>query len=144
MHRDLMFELPSDLLAIERFVESMLEHGRRAGFNPDRIRLNLRVGLTEALANAMLYGNRKDPAKSVRIRARFTPREIAIRITDEGRGFDPDRVPDPTLPANIWRARGRGIFLIRQLIDHVEYNERGNSVEMRLLNGPGGPIARAS
>ena len=144
MYRDLTFELPSDVLAIERFVESLLDHGYRIGFNPERLRLNLRVGLTEALSNAMLYGNRRDPAKSVRIRARFSRGEIAIRITDEGRGFDPTRIPDPTTPANIRRTRGRGIFLIRQLMDHVEYNERGNSVEMRLLNGPGGPIAHAS
>jgi serine/threonine-protein kinase RsbW len=144
MAGDLTLELPTDLRAIEVVVASMIEQGRNIGFNPDRLRLNLRVGLTEALTNAMLYGNRKDPDKRVRILARFSADEISIVVTDEGHGFDPDGVPDPTTPANIRRARGRGIFMIRQLMDHVEYNTRGNSVRLKLTNGPGGPIAHAS
>jgi serine/threonine-protein kinase RsbW len=141
---DLTYELPSDLDAIESFVESLLEHGRRVGFNPDRLRFNLRVCVTEAIANAMLYGNRQDPRKHVRIHARFAAHQITIRVTDEGRGFDPSRLPDPTTPANIRRTRGRGIFLIRKLMDHVQFNETGNSIEMRLLNGPGGPVAHSA
>ncbi len=144
MHRDLVFDLPNDLQRIEEFVDSLLDHGRSIGFNPDRLRLNLRVGLTEALSNAMLYGNAQDPRKRVQVVAQFTAHEITVRVTDEGHGFDPEDLPDPTLPANIRRSRGRGIFLIRQLMDHVEYNERGNSIEMKLLNGPGGPVAQAS
>lgn len=141
---DLSYELPSDLHGIESFVETLLAEGRRIGFDPGRLRLNLRVGVTEALSNAMLYGNRQDPRKVVRVHAAFTPSEIVVRVTDEGRGFDPSRLPDPTLPQNLWRTRGRGIFLIRQLMDHVEFNARGNSIEMRLRNGPAGPVANAS
>jgi len=141
---DLTYELPSDLRTIETFVESLLEHGRRIGFNADRLRLNLRVCVSEAIANAMLYGNRQDPGKRVRIHARFAPHQITIRVTDEGRGFDPSRLPDPTTPANIRRSRGRGIFLIRQLMDGVQFNEKGNSIEMVLLNGPGGPVAHSA
>jgi serine/threonine-protein kinase RsbW len=144
MNRDLTFELPTDVRAIERFVDNLLDHGRGAGFNAGRLRLNLRVGLTEALSNAMLYGNRADPQRSVHVEARFSNEEIVVRVTDEGAGFDPTGVPDPTTPANRLRTRGRGIFLIRQLMDGVEYNERGNSVEMRLVNGPAGPIKRVS
>lgn len=144
MNRDLTFELPTDVRAIERFVETLLDHGRGAGFNAGRLRLNLRVGVTEALSNAMMYGNRNDPGRSVRVEARFSPHEIIVRVTDEGVGFDPTDIPDPTTPANRRLARGRGIFLIRQLMDGVEYNERGNSVEMRLVNGPAGPIKRVS
>lgn len=141
---DLKYEVPTDLRAIEGIVEALLEQGRRIGFNPDRLRLNLRVGVTEALSNAMLYGNHRDPHKHVWVHATFNPREITIRVTDEGRGFDPDRIPDPTAPPNLRRSRGRGIFLIRHLMDHVQYNEQGNSIEMRLRNGPGGPVAHAS
>ena len=141
---DLTFELPTDLRRIEIVVESLIEHGRSIGFNPDRLRLNLRVGITEALTNAMLYGNCQNPDKRVRITARFSFAEISIVVTDEGHGFDPSGVPDPTTPANIRRARGRGIFMIRQLMDHVEYNARGNSVTMKLTNAPGGPVAHAS
>jgi len=132
LRHELEIELPNDLRAIEQSVEVVLDRGRQVGFNADRLRLNLRVGLTEALANAMLYGNGQDPRKRVLVEARLTPDEIRIRVTDEGRGFDPDSVPDPTTPDRIPRSYGRGIFLIRRLMDHVEYNERGNSIEMRL------------
>ena len=144
MKRDLTFELPTDVQEIERFVATLLDYGRGTGFDTGRLRLNLRVGVTEALSNAMLYGNRRDPRKRVRIGVTLTRHAITVRVTDEGGGFDPTRVPDPTTPANIRRPRGRGIFLIRQLMDHVEYNSSGNSVEMTLKNGPAGPIARAS
>jgi serine/threonine-protein kinase RsbW len=142
--RDLSFDVPNDLRAIETSVERIVDYGRRIGFNPDRLRLNLRVGLTEALANAMLYDNRQDPRKRVRVEATVTPAEISVSFTDEGIGFDPSALPDPTLPANIMRSRGRGIFLIRHLMDRVEFNEKGNSIRMVLVNGPGGPVAEAS
>jgi serine/threonine-protein kinase RsbW len=136
MQRDYVLELPNDLRAIERSVAYLLERGREIGFDERRLRLNLRVGVTEALANAMLYGNCRDPRKRVRLEAKFSPDEIIVEITDEGRGFDPSRVGDPTLPANRVRPGGRGIFLIQKLMDRVEYNERGNSVRM-VLRGDG-------
>lgn len=130
--QDFQIELPNDLRAIEQSVETLLDRGRRIGFNPDLLRLNLRVGLTEALANAMLYGNGQDPRKRVSVEVRLSRDTIWIRVTDEGRGFDPATVPDPTAPERISRTSGRGIFLIRKLMDYVAYNERGNSIEMRL------------
>ena len=130
--RQLAIELPNDLRAIEQSVATVLDRCRQVGFDADRLRLNLRVGLTEALANAMLYGNGQDTRKRVLVEARISREEIQIRVTDEGRGFDPGSVPDPTLPERITRSCGRGIFLIRKLMDHVEYNERGNTIEMRL------------
>jgi serine/threonine-protein kinase RsbW len=144
MNRELTFNLPSDVRGIQRFVDVLLGHGHGLGFDPGRLRLNLRVGVTEALTNAMMYGNGGDVRRTVAIHARFSHDEIVIRVTDEGTGFDPRDVPDPTTPTNRRRVHGRGIFLIRQLMDRVEYNERGNSVEMRLTNGPAGPIQRVS
>jgi serine/threonine-protein kinase RsbW len=131
-----VLELPNDLGAIERSVEYLLERCRDAGFDEDRLRLNLRVGVAEALANAMMYGNARDPGKRVKLEAWCSRDSIRIRVTDEGPGFDPGTLPDPTLPQNRTRARGRGVFLIRQLMDHVEYNEQGNSIEMMLLADP--------
>jgi serine/threonine-protein kinase RsbW len=128
-----VLELPNDLGAIERSVEYLLECCRDAGFDEDRLRLNLRVGVAEALANAMMYGNARDPGKRVRLEAWCSPEAVRIRVTDEGPGFDPRTLPDPTLPQNRSRSRGRGVFLIRQLMDRVEYNEQGNSIEMMLL-----------
>lgn len=131
-----VLELPNDLGAIERSVDYLLDRCRDVGFDEDRLRLNLRVGVAEALANAMMYGNARDPGKRVKLEAWCSPDAVRIRVTDEGPGFDPDALPDPTLPRNRTRARGRGVFLIRQLMDRVEFNERGNSIEMMLLSDP--------
>jgi serine/threonine-protein kinase RsbW len=134
MQLDYLLELPNDLRAIERSVDYLTEKGREVGFDQDRLRLNFRVGLTEALANAMLYGNCRDPRKRVKVEAIFSAREIRVQITDEGTGFDPGKVVDPTIPANRVRPGGRGIFLIRKLMDRVEFNEMGNSITMTLLS----------
>ncbi|NIP79645.1 MAG: ATP-binding protein [Gemmatimonadetes bacterium] len=125
-------ELPNDLGAIERSVDYLLDRCRAVGFDESRLRLNFRVGVAEALANAMMYGNARDPGKSVTLEIWCSPERVRIRITDEGSGFDPGTLPDPTLPQNRTRSRGRGVFLIRQLMDEVEFNEQGNSIEMVL------------
>jgi serine/threonine-protein kinase RsbW len=139
MAPDLVLDLPSDLSSIEETVEYVMQRCQRCGENPRRLRLNLRVGLAEALANAMLYGNRRDPSKRVKMEVAFHDSSITARITDQGSGFDPMKVPDPTIPANLHRAEGRGIFLMRKLWDEVHFNDQGNSVTLvlRLPKGPG-------
>jgi serine/threonine-protein kinase RsbW len=134
-----VLELPNDVGAIERSVDYLLDRCLDVGFDEDRLRLNLRVGVAEALANAMMYGNERDPTKRVRLEAWCSPDVIRVRVTDEGTGFDPRALPDPTLPQNRSSSRGRGVFLIRQLMDRVEFNEQGNSVEMLLLAEPDTP-----
>jgi serine/threonine-protein kinase RsbW len=136
MQLDYVLELPNDLRAIERSVEYLMERARAAGFEDDRLRLNFRVGLTEALANAMLYGNCRDPRKRVRVEASVSREQLVVQVTDEGRGFNPNSILDPTLPANRLRPGGRGLFLIRNLMDRVEFNERGNSIRMVLFRQP--------
>jgi serine/threonine-protein kinase RsbW len=134
-----VLELPNDVGAIERSVDYLLDRCRDAGFDEDRLRLNFRVGVAEALANAMMYGNERDPAKRVTIETWCSPDVIRVRVTDEGPGFDPGALPDPTLPQNRTSSRGRGVFLIRKLMDRVEFNEQGNSVEMLLRAEPSAP-----
>ncbi len=142
MQRDYVLELPNDLRKIEGSVEELMEKAQEVGFDSDRLRLNLRVCVTEALANAMLYGNCRDPRKCVRVEAHLSPECISVEVTDEGRGFNPDTVIDPTLPANRLRAGGRGLFLIRKLMDQVEFNERGNSIKMVLFSRSAAPARR--
>ncbi len=132
MKLDYILELPNDLRAIERSVEYLMDRGAELGFDADRLRLNFRVGLTEAITNAMLYGNARDPDKRVRVEAHLSTDAIVVSVTDEGSGFDPRRLPDPTTPRNRLRSGGRGIFLIRKLMDRVEFNDRGNSILMVL------------
>jgi len=137
MQADLSLELPNDVRAIQDAVEYMVDRSLAAGFDdPDRLRLNLRVSLSEALANAMLNGNRRDPGKHVRVEARLGAQRLVIRVSDEGGGFDPEAVPDPTLPEYRSLGRGRGIFLIRNLMDAVEFNDRGNAITMVLEREP--------
>jgi serine/threonine-protein kinase RsbW len=88
--------------------------------------------LCEALANAILYGNRLDPAKTVEVRVRLDSDTVRLHVTDEGAGFDPAAIPDPTEGDPADADQGRGLFLIRQLVDDVRFNERGNAICMTM------------
>ncbi len=93
---------------------------------------NLRLALLEALANAVIHGNREDPSKKVGICAGCSGRgQLLIAVTDEGCGFDPAALPDPTADENIGSTHGRGVFLMRCLADDVQFNLRGRHVVLR-------------
>ena len=132
MDQELILELPNDIRSIEHAVEYVTRHCTSCCEYARRLNLNFRVGLTEALSNAMLYGNNSDPEKSVRVEVAIKLEEVSVRVTDQGVGFDPRTVPDPTLPANISKSGGRGIFLMKALMDEVQFNDRGNSVTLVL------------
>lgn len=139
MDPELTFRLPSDILRIEDAVERVvarcnpyIEQERRAS----RVRMNLRVALSEALSNAVLYGNGADVSKHVHVELSVTRTAIIARVTDEGPGFDYADVPDPTTPDGLLRTDGRGIFLMRNLLDEISFNERGNSVTLLLRRDP--------
>ena len=132
MDQELILELPNDIRSIEHAVEYVTRHCTSCCEYARRLNLNFRVGLTEALSNAMLYGNNSDPEKSVRVEVAIKLEEVSVRVTDQGGGFDPTTVPDPTLPANISKSGGRGIFLMKALMDEVQFNDRGNSVTLVL------------
>lgn len=136
METELVLELPNDLRQIEHAVEYVMERCAACQTHGRRLRLNFRVSLTEALSNAMLYGNRKDPHKRVRVEIIVGDVELIARVTDEGMGFDPTEIPDPTSPDNIEKAGGRGLFLMRELMDEVHFNERGNQVTLVLRLDP--------
>jgi serine/threonine-protein kinase RsbW len=88
----------------------------------------------EAVNNAIMHGNKSNPEKNVEIEINFKNDELKISVTDEGNGFNPSNVPDPTTPENIEEINGRGIYLMSHLADKIEYNERGNSVIMTFKN----------
>jgi serine/threonine-protein kinase RsbW len=95
----------------------------------------VRLALEEAIVNAFKHGNRGDPNKSVRIRSRVSGKRLLVQIEDEGDGFDPRSVPDPTAPENLERACGRGLLLMRSYMTSVRYNRRGNRVTMCKVRG---------
>ena len=126
------FTMPSDVACIEHAVSLVARHCLAGGDADTRLRFRLQVAVTEALANAVVRGNREDPSKLVTIDAELLPHHILIHVTDEGDGFDPDGVPEPIHPDQVHGTRGRGLFLIRKLVDDVRFNERGTSICMTL------------
>ena len=123
---------PSDVSYIEEAVELVARHCL-AGFEAaPQIRFRLRVVLAEALTNAILRGNQEDRAKWVDVQAELRPDIIRVRVADEGPGFDPSAVPEPTAAPRLDDTGGRGLYLIRKLVDAVQFNAQGNSICMTL------------
>ncbi len=89
----------------------------------------INLALEEALVNAVTHGNHGDKAKNVAFRCRLNNDCVYFRIEDEGNGFNPDAVPDPTDPENIMIASGRGVWLIRNFASRVSWNDKGNVLE---------------
>jgi len=133
--RGLVLELPTDIQSIGNAVDFVMSRCTECEEDARRLNLNFRVGLTEALANAMLYGNAHDPSKSVVVELLMGHGRLEATVRDQGSGFDPASVPDPTQPENITRGCGRGLFLMRQLLDEVSYNDQGNEVTLVLRLG---------
>jgi serine/threonine-protein kinase RsbW len=125
-------QLPADVRCVEEAVELMARHCF-AGARPcRRTGFRLRVLLAEAISNSILFGAGGDPARRITVAAQLTEATIRLQVTDDGPGFDPAKVPDPTLPDGLARAIGRGLFLIRNLADQVEFNPQGNTIWMTL------------
>jgi anti-sigma regulatory factor (Ser/Thr protein kinase) len=100
------------------------------------IREEVRVALSEALSNAVIHGNRQDPAKKVEVFGGCDGDILTLVITDEGEGFDPAALPDPTSGEHLLSAHGRGVFLIHRLMDHVEYRRGGSQIILRKRSSP--------
>ena len=132
---ELLLDVPSDLHYVGPAVDLVAERCRHGALPPRKVQFNLRTALAEALANAIAYGNRQDPSRLVRVRVEASRDGVRIHVTDDGVGFDPAAVPDPTLPERLEREDGRGLFVLRSLVDHVTFNEKGNSVCLTLRAG---------
>ncbi len=129
---EISLRVPTDLTVVEEAVDLIARHCLASGLPPHTARFNLRVVLAEALANAIIYGNRLDPDKFVDVRVVVSRTGLMAHVCDQGEGFDPADVPDPTEPDRLERSDGRGLFLIRKLADEVRFNERGNTICMVL------------
>lgn len=136
--QDLVLELPTDIRSIGNAVDYVMARCQSCAEQARRLDFNFRLGLTEALSNAMLYGNSDDPSKRVLVEVMFQRGRIEARVTDQGSGFDPSAVPDPTSPENLTKPCGRGLFLMRQLLDEVSFNAQGNQVTLVLKLESGG------
>ena len=127
-------DIPSDVAYIEQVVDLVQHECEAMSFAPRQVMLNVPVALTEALSNAILRGNRDDPAKQVHVRAQVDTRELVLEVGDEGAGFDLDgKSIDPTTPDNLDREDGRGLFLMRKLMDRVERVDVAHGSVVRMV-----------
>ena len=128
-HEKIEFELPSDLTLMSGVLQYLLERVAKMGvISPEGS--NLFVALDEAFVNAVKHGNKNDPTKLIRVGAELSPKEACFTIEDEGAGFDVQTISDPRDPANLFKSSGRGVLLIYNIMDEVEYNAQGNRVKM--------------
>ena len=121
--------IKNDTVAGQQVQERIVKILENLGYPPRDV-FSVRLALEEALVNAIKHGNRMDPAKSVQIDCRINHERVRIEIEDEGEGFEPDSVPDPTDPENLERPCGRGLMLMRSFMTLIEFNETGNRVTL--------------
>ncbi len=115
---------------IEPVERQILEAMDRCGYDPSAV-YGVRLALEEVIANAVHHGNNGDPARRVVLRFSADAASVEIEVEDEGLGFDPRSVPDPTAPENVEIPCGRGIMLMRAYMTEVEFEAPGNRVRLR-------------
>ena len=131
---DLDVRIPSDIQYITDIVDEVVRRCAAADFPRRHLALNVPVALTEALSNAILRGNRESRDRSVHVRAHVDASVLVLEVRDGGDGFDLEAcTDDPTTEENLWREDGRGLFLMRRLMDDVErFSDGGNVVRLTL------------
>lgn len=125
----IMFTLASRPCSIAN-LESMLSEVSRDYQVSEDVFGNMLVSLTEAVTNAIVHGNNSDVSKSVKIQLEKSGNNFIIRVSDEGSGFDPNSLPDPTRGENLYKTGGRGVFLMQKLSDTMRFHNNGSTVEM--------------
>jgi serine/threonine-protein kinase RsbW len=127
---ELRQSLPSQIAIISLFADQLMLFIARFR-TPDGSELNIETALHEALANAIVHGNQEDPRKLVCVACRCTTDgEVSLSVQDEGQGFDTAAVLDPTTPENRLLPHGRGIYLMKTLMDDVCFEQGGTVVYM--------------
>jgi serine/threonine-protein kinase RsbW len=121
--------IASDLKNVTPFIESVSD--KILGLGGDaKDAFNIKLVLEEALTNGMRHGNKLDSQLFVSVHVVIGRSKVVIDVHDEGAGFDPDRLPDPTSNEHIDQPGGRGVFLMRRIMDSVEYYDQGRGVRM--------------
>jgi serine/threonine-protein kinase RsbW len=109
---------PNNLIIVEEFFNQIAVEINL----PEKRFPELMVALTEAITNAIIHANKKDPSKMVYIDFIVEDKMLTIKVKDEGNGFDPSIIPDPTQPENLFRDSGRGVYLMKVYCDEVYHN----------------------
>lgn len=132
---DPVFEIPSDPEFIRQASSEILDSLKDLDIDESTL-FDIRLSLEEAIINAMKYGNNFNKDLPVSISYSLTADKLQITVRDRGKGFNHSSVPDPTLNNNILKQGGRGLYLIRNLMDEVKFNDSGNEIKMvKFLKG---------
>lgn len=127
------FVLPSELDVLERVDAVTLKYCDLAGFG-EHLAGMVAIAVIEAVTNAVMHGNKQSPDKAVRVRFEWAPGRLAVAVKDEGEGFDLTCVLDPTDPERCLASSGRGIYIMREIMDSVEFEiDKGSGTEVTLV-----------
>ena len=126
------FSLSSTMESVSE-VEAVADKlAEEAGLDEDT-RFHVTMAVREAAVNAVLHGNDYDPSKQITVSAENTGTALVFKIADQGKGLDPETIPDPLAPENLLRGTGRGIFLIRSFMDEVHFRQLHPGTELTLV-----------
>ena len=124
--------LASELASVEVVEETAEKFALEAGFDEDTVS-HISMVAREAAVNAVVHGNKYNPAKHVGASFEITVESLTIKIADEGSGLNPDEIPDPLAPENILRSSGRGVFLMKAFMDEVGFRQLEPGTEITLV-----------
>jgi len=126
------YTLESSLDSVNKAEQAARDLAVKAGFDEEEID-RISMAVREATVNAVLHGNQYDPKKRVTVAFEATAESLSVSVRDEGKGLDPNRVPDPLAPENLLKQSGRGIFLIRAFMDEVRFRDMDPGTEITLI-----------
>ncbi|MFC1621323.1 ATP-binding protein [Candidatus Omnitrophota bacterium] len=122
-------KLPSRLELIPEFVKVLMKKIEPSLTKKEDM-FNMKLCLEESLTNAVRHGNKSNPDLFVEVNIDIKVDRVIIKVENQGKGFDFKKVPDPTEDANIQRSSGRGVFLIKNLMDEVDFFDNGRGIKM--------------
>ena len=122
-------KIPSDIAYIRK-ASAEIENFLKSYKIDDSTLFDVRLCVEEAVRNAIVHGNKYNKKLSVFVNYSFRDGKLIIEVEDEGKGFNPKKVPDPTKGKYLLKAGGRGVYLIQKLMDEVEYKDGGNKLSM--------------
>ncbi|RKY83566.1 ATP-binding protein [candidate division KSB1 bacterium] len=116
----------SKIIEVEQFSEKIADLANFSEEDKD----NLAIAVTEAVNNAIIHGNRYNESKKVFVTFYIIDRGVKVSVKDEGGGFDPDKIDNPLLPENLLKEHGRGIFILKSLMDEIEFKFSNTGTEI--------------
>jgi serine/threonine-protein kinase RsbW len=126
------YTLDSSLESVNKAEDTATEFATKSGFDSEEVQ-RISMAVREAAVNAVLHGNAYDPRKKVHIAFETAGDALTVTVRDEGKGLDPEEIPDPLAPENLLKQSGRGIFLIRAFMDEVRFRNMEPGTEVTLI-----------